>query len=35
MAELDLANIPKGYGTIPWWIWNGRMECGEMAGSWS
>jgi len=21
---------PPGYGTIPWWIWNGRMEYGEI-----
>ncbi len=30
MSDLDLQNIPNGFGTIPWWIWNGRMECGEM-----
>jgi hypothetical protein len=21
---------PQGYGSIPWWIWNGRMEYAEM-----
>jgi len=30
MATIDLQNIPKGFGTLPWWIWNGRMEVGEM-----
>jgi hypothetical protein len=24
-------NPPRGFGTVPWWIWNGRMEEAEMA----
>ena len=31
MESNNLTNIPTGYGTIPWWIWNGSMDCGEMS----
>jgi len=30
MSRLDPRSIPKGFGTIPWWIWNGRMDVAEM-----